>query len=339
MAVGSIGAAEFERLVARTGNEKFLARPYAGRKDGMPVSECVRMATANDRAIAAANATLSGRNPLITRLSVLRARNALAARGRQAESMALSLTVPADMPESELRAYMREAYAVTELSDVSIVRTDASTVTATATVFGGLAVDGNAEEASEAADAAREASEAADATESSDSGQEYHIILTGLAGGEETLLLYEANKERLSAKYPKHFLNEITQLAEGLDQRKACETGYRNGVSYMYALGDGGVYAGLYAMSGRIRTGLCVNLPDITISQKTIEVCEELDIDPYQIGSGGCILMVTDDPEKLLNALWKEDIEAADIGRLTDTNAKELHNGEEVRYLEPYRGG
>ena len=297
MAVGSIGAAEFERLVARTGNEKFLARPYAGRKDGMPVSECVRMAAANDRAIAAANATLSGRDPLITRLSVLRAWNVLAARGRQAESMTLSLTVPADMPESELRAYMREAYAVTELSDVSIVRTDASIVTATATAFGGLAVDGNAEEAS------------------------------------------EANKERLSAKYPKHFLNEIPQLAEGLDQRKACETGYRNGVSYMYALGDGGVYAGLYAMSGRIRTGLCVNLPDITISQKTIEVCEELDIDPYQIGSGGCILMVTDDPEKLLNALWKEDIEAADIGRLTDTNAKELHNGEEVRYLEPYRGG
>ena len=338
MAVGSIGAAEFERLVARTGNEKFLARPYAGRKDGMPVSECVRMAAANDRAIAAANATLSGRDPLITRLSVLRAWNILAARGRQAESMTLSLTVPADMPESELRAYMREAYALTELSDVSIVRTDASTVTATATAFGGLAVDGNAEEASEAAGAAKDISGATDA-EPPAPGREYHIILTGFAGSEETLLLYEANKERLSAKYPKHFLNEIPQLAEGLDQRKACETGYRNGVSYMYALGDGGVYAGLYAMSGRIRTGLCVNLPDITISQKTIEVCEELDIDPYQIGSGGCILMVTDDPEKLLSALWKEDIEAADIGRLTDTNAKELHNGEEVRYLEPYRGG
>ncbi len=338
MAVGSIGAAEFERLVARTGNEKFLARPYAGRKEGMPVSECVRMAAANDRAIAAANATLSGRNPLIARLSVLRAWNVLAARGRQAESMTLSLTVPADMPESELRAYMREAYAVTELSDVSIVRTDASTVTATATVFGGPAVDGNAEEASEAAGAAKDISGATDA-EPPAPGREYHIILTGLAGGEETLLLYEANKERLSSKYPKHFLNEIPQLAEGLDQRKACETGYRNGVSYMYALGDGGVYAGLYAMSGRIRTGLCVNLPDIMISQKTIEVCEELDIDPYQIGSGGCILMVTDDPGKLLSALWKEDIEAADIGRLTDTNAKELHNGEEVRYLEPYRGG
>ncbi|MBR7000283.1 MAG: hypothetical protein IKI01_06645 [Lachnospiraceae bacterium] len=317
MAVGSIGAAEFERLVARTGNEKFLARPYAGRKDGMPVSECVRMAAANDRAIAAANATLSGRDPLITRLSVLRAWNILAARGRQAESMTLSLTVPADMPESELRAYMREAYAVTELSDVSIVRTDASTVTATATVFGG----------------------SADGAEPIASGQEYHIILTGLAGGEKTLLLYEANKERLSAKYPKHFLNEIPQLAEGLDQRKACETGWLNGAAYMYALGDGGVYAGLYAMSGRIRTGLRIDLPDITISQKTIEVCEELDIDPYQIGSGGCVLMVTDDPEKLLSALWKEDIEAADIGRLTDTNAKELHNGEEVRYLEPYRGG
>jgi len=318
MAVGSIGAAEFERLVARTGNEKFLARPYAGRKDGMPVSECVRLAAANDRNIAAANGTLTGRNPLVARLSVLRARNILAARGRHAESMTLSLTVPEDMQESELRAYMREAYAVTELSDVSIVRTDASTVTATATAFGGLA----------------------GSTEPTASEQEeYHIILAGFAGSEETLLLYEVNKERLSAKYPKHFLEEIPQLINGLDQSKACKLGWQNGVSYMCALGDGGVYAGLYAMSGRIRTGLCVNLPDIPISQKTIEVCEELDIDPYQIGSGGCILMVTDDPERLLDALWKEYIEAADIGCLTDTNAKELRNGEEVRYLEPYRGG
>ncbi|MBO7631769.1 MAG: hydrogenase maturation factor, partial [Lachnospiraceae bacterium] len=76
----------------------------------------------------------------------------------------------------------------------------------------------------------------------------------------------------------------------------------------------------------------------IPISQKTIEVCEELDIDPYQIGAGGCILMITRDAEKLLSALYAEGAEAADIGCLQNGFAKELHNGDEVRCLEPYRG-
>ena len=78
-------------------------------------------------------------------------------------------------------------------------------------------------------------------------------------------------------------------------------------------------------------------LPSIPISQKTIEICEELDTDPYLIGAGGCILMITKNAEELLKALWEAGAEAADIGRLCEGHAKELRNGEEVRFLEPLR--
>ena len=315
MGKGSVGAAEFERLVARTGNAKYLASTYAGRKDGMPVSACVRMAAVHDRNIPAASGTMNGRTPAIVRFAICRARNVLAARGRKTEAVTLLLNVPDNMPEEEIRPYMREAYAVTELSDASIVRTDADTVTAHAAAFG---------------------SEADEPASFSDG--EYRIVLCGQTGAEETVLLYEQYRERLERKYPKHFLSEISALSERLDARALCETARKNGMVYAYACGDGGVYAGLFAMSERIRTGLSVSLPDIPISQKTIEVCEELDIDPYQIGSGGCILMITRDSSKLLSALYAEGAEAADIGRLREGNKKELHNGGEVRCLEPYRG-
>lgn len=325
MGKGSIGAAEFERLVARTGNAKYLARPYTGRKDGMPVSECVRMAYENDRNIAAASGTMTGDDPIIVAFAAYRAGNALAARGRKAETYALLLSVPKDMPEEAVRPYMRKAYEVTELADVSVVRTDTAHVTAHVTAFGGAAF-GEAE----AADEAEAVPEFPDG--------EYRIILCGQAGAEETVLLYGQYRERLSAKYPKHFLSEIPALAEGLDAGKLCETGWKNGMVYAYACGDGGVYAGLFGLSERLRTGLSVSLPEIPISQKTIEVCEELNIDPYRIGSGGCILMITRDAEKLLSALYAEGAEASDIGRLQNGFAKELHNGDEVRCLEPYRG-
>ena len=326
MGKGSIGTAEFERLVARTGNAKYLARPYTGRKDGMPVSECVRMAYENDRNIAAASGTMTGDDPMITALAVYRAGNVLAARGRKAETYVLLLSVPKDMPEEAVRPFMRKAYEAAEFADVSIIRTDAAHVTVHVTAFGGAMSDG-AEAFSSAADRKPEFLDG-----------EYRIILCGQAGAEETVLLYGQYRERLSAKYPEHFLSEIPALAEGLDAGRFCETGWKNGMVYAYSCGDGGVYAGLFGMSERIRTGLSVSLPEIPVSQKTIEVCEELNIDPYQIGSGGCILMITRDSERLLSALCAEGAEACDIGRLREGYKKELHNGDEVRCLEPYRG-
>ena len=315
MGKGSICTAEFERLVARTGNAKFLARPYTGRKDGMPVSECVRMAYENDRNIAAASGTMTGDDPYIVAFAVYRAGNALAARGRKAETFSLLLSIPKDMPEEAVRPFMRKAYEAADFADVSILRTDAMQVTAHVTAFG---------------DATETAPEFTDG--------EYRIILCGQAGAEETVLLYGQYRERLSAKYPEHFLSEIPALAEGLDAGRLCETGWKNGMVYAYSCGDGGVYAGLFGMCERIRTGLSVSLPEIPVSQKTIEVCEELNIDPYQIGSGGCILMITRDSERLLSALYAEGAEACDIGRLREGYKKELHNGDEVRCLEPYRG-
>lgn len=315
MGRGRIGAAEFERLVARTGNAKYLARPYSGRKDGMPVSECVRMASEKDRSIAMASGTMSGDNPLIVRMAVCRAANRMAVRGRRADSFALMLTVPETMTEEQLRPYMRVAYEHAELSDVEIVRTDTRLVTAH------VVATGEAEE-----------------TELRYPDGEYSIVMCGLTGAEETVLRYEEHRKMLRLKYPKHFLEDIPELANGADMRTVCRQAWQNGAVYGYACDDGGVYAGLFGMSERLRTGLRVSLPDIPISQKTIEVCEELDIDPYQIGAGGCIFLITPEPERLLTALYALDTEAVKIGALQTNPAKELCNGGEVRCLEPYRG-
>ena len=54
--------------------------------------------------------------------------------------------------------------------------------------------------------------------------------------------------------------------------------------------------------------------------------------------AGGCVLMAAADGGRLADALTAAGFEAAVIGSLWEGKAKELHNGGEVRYLEPYRG-
>ena len=333
MARESIGTAEFERLVARTGNADYLARAYAGRKDGMTPAECVALACRNDGAVAMASGTVTGRMPAVVTMAVCRAANSLAARGRERKAWSLFLNVPADMEEPEVRAYLREAYETVQLSDVSIIRTGTDTVTAHAVAYGEPCGEGTGGGA-ESGGAIQDAKEKPDVLPKD---AECRIVLCGLAGAEETILLYGENRERLGNRYPEHFLKDIPLLKNTLDATGYCRIAKEHGAVYQYALGDGGVYAGLFAMSERLRTGLSVELPRIPISQKTIEICEELDTDPYQIGSGGCVLMITADAETLLSALWAAGAEASDIGCLREGFAKELHNGDEVRFLEPLR--
>ena len=76
------------------------------------------------------------------------------------------------------------------------------------------------------------------------------------------------------------------------------------------------------------------DMKKLSIKQETIEVCEHFRLNPYQLTSVGCMLMVTDKGEELADALTKEGIKASVIGRLTESNDKIISNGEEIRYVD-----
>ena len=83
---------------------------------------------------------------------------------------------------------------------------------------------------------------------------------------------------------------------------------------------------------------MVVHTHKIPIRQETIEVCEIVDVNPYQMLSAGSILAVTSQPQELLAAYQKAGIPAAEIGILTKGHDRVLPNGEDTRYLEPFRG-
>ncbi len=332
MAKGSISKAEHERLVSKMMSKQYIGTAFSGLREDMSLAERVERARKQSFQRQLAMGCLTGDEPEVAYFAAGRGARALAASGRRARQMAFSLICPEDMTEATLREWTRSwqksgvTFAQVELRRESVSHVIAQVV-ATGAPYEDPVLCGQKE------------SESYRQVDEGMSGSEFHIILCGATGEEGTVLLYHRHRELLEKRYPKHFLGEIPRYAEGAWRATAVEDGWLHGAEYQWVCGDGGVYAGLWELGEKLRCGMVVDVPSIPIRQQTIEVCEVLDRNPYQLSAGNCVLMVTRTPEHLLQALWQKGYEAEDIGVLQTAAARELRNGDEVRYVEPYRGG
>ena len=89
-----------------------------------------------------------------------------------------------------------------------------------------------------------------------------------------------------------------------------------------------------WELAQRAGVGLEIDLKKIPVKQETIEICEFFELNPYELLSGGCLIMVTESGQILEDALKREGIPAAVIGRTTDGNGRLIYNEDEKRYLD-----
>lgn len=105
----------------------------------------------------------------------------------------------------------------------------------------------------------------------------------------------------------------------------------------MHDVAGGGIFGALWELGEQAGVGLQVHLKKIPIKQETVEICEFLGYNPYEMRSDGALLLVTNEGHTLVEALAQEGIAAEVIGMITDGNDKVILNDEEKRYLEPPR--
>ena len=98
---------------------------------------------------------------------------------------------------------------------------------------------------------------------------------------------------------------------------------------------EGGIFGALWEIGAASKVGMEIDLKKILLKQETVEICEFYDINPYMLISSGCMLIVTDQANYLVDRLNAEGIAAAVIGRVTEGNDRVIINGEEKRFLEP----
>lgn len=160
------------------------------------------------------------------------------------------------------------------------------------------------------------------------------IVMTKWTGMEGTALLAERYKDRLRERYPLHMIEEAAAFKRQLSVIPEAAAAVKSNVSAMHDASTGGIFAALWELAESAGVGLTVELKKIPVKQETVEVCEFFGLNPYELLSGGCLLITADSGERLVKALEEANVPAAVIGRTTDNNDRIVTNEEESRFLE-----
>ena len=120
------------------------------------------------------------------------------------------------------------------------------------------------------------------------------------------------------------------------DQKEACTAKKRASALPFYDIecaGEGGVYAALWRLLKRNRSGAAYSQRAIPIRQDVIELCEFFSLNPYRLYAAGCALILTDAPGRWLAAAEKAGIPAARFGYTEKTAAIRRTDCPETAFL------
>lgn len=170
------------------------------------------------------------------------------------------------------------------------------------------------------------------------------IVVSKWIGLEGTCKIANSNSEELLTRYPAHLVQEAIEFEKYISIVPEAATATKSDVCVMHDVSEGGILGALWEMAESSGVGLTVDLKKIPIKQETIEICEFFNLNPYELLSGGCLLMTTNDGIGLVRQLEINKIPAVMIGKITDEKKRILINEEEIRFLdkpkqdEIYRG-
>ena len=161
------------------------------------------------------------------------------------------------------------------------------------------------------------------------------IIVTKWIGIEGTAILAKEKEAVLRERYSQPFIDKAKELDRYISVLSEAATAVKSGVAAMHDVTEGGIFGALWEIAEASGVGLEIDLKKIPLKQETVEICNELDVNPYELSGNGSLLFVTDQGEMLAEQLQQQKIPAAVIGFLSADNDRVIVNGEERRFLEP----
>lgn len=163
------------------------------------------------------------------------------------------------------------------------------------------------------------------------------VVVSKWIGLEGTALIARRMEGQLLTRYPVRLIEKAKEFDRFLSIVPEAAVAVKSGVRAMHSAAEGGIFGAFWEMSEGAGVGLEIDLKKLPVKQETIEVCEFFDINPYELLSGGCLLMAADNGYDLVRALEQKGIPAAVVGKTTGNNDRVVMNGDEKRFLEPSR--
>lgn len=159
------------------------------------------------------------------------------------------------------------------------------------------------------------------------------IVMTKGIGIEGTAIMAYDRQEELSKRFSPGFIRQCQDFIQDISIYEDAKIA-KNLCTSMHDVSEGGLFGGLWEIAEGARVGLEIELRKILIRQETIELCELFDVNPYTLVSGGTMLAVTDYGAALVSKLEEKGIQAAVIGKITDSKERVVVHGEDKRFLE-----
>lgn len=164
------------------------------------------------------------------------------------------------------------------------------------------------------------------------------LVMAGYAGWRGGVLLARLSGEALLSRFSPSFLQEVLQAPDSsFSPLSVTESAYDYGADAVYICGEGGVFTGIREFAEQAGLGVRAELMSILLRQETVEICDYAGVSPYLLMSHGCVLIASRQPQKVQMQLAGAGIPAAQVGYFTDGNDRVVSDGEETRYLEPFR--
>lgn len=283
--------------------------------------DCAAIALAPDEVMVLSTDPITGTTKDIGKWAVMVSANDIASSGAEVIGMLVCAMLPPDVSEAELKEAMQQIEVSCEELNIQVVGghteiTDAVTrPILTMTGIGKVKKDRFL------------------ATGGAKPGQD--IVITKWIGLEGTSILAKEKEDDLLSKFPRHLVDEAKEYDRMMSVIPEAAIAVKSNVSAMHDITEGGVFGALWELAESAGVGLTVDLKKLPIKQATVEICNYYDINPYELMSSGSMLMAVDNGHDLVRALELEQIHAAVVGKVTDSNDKIVINGEETRFLEP----
>lgn len=159
------------------------------------------------------------------------------------------------------------------------------------------------------------------------------IVLFGFIGMIGTVFLAEEKSAELEKTLPRHFIQSGAALKDMIGILPDPQIAEAHGVSAMYQIGEGGLLNGLCRLAADSPVGFRVDYEEVPIKQVTIEFCEVFHLNPWQLMSGGCVLMVTERGYETVRVFENQNVPCRVIGYISHDQDKVICHGDSRSHL------
>ncbi len=327
MRVGKISDSVLKRTVLKSIGRlpEGFERPSAGKNASKYTSDRVSGDIVVGQSVTSGNYT-----DAVTKAIVCSANN-VAAAGYVPKIINLSVILPESTEEKELRLYMEKAYEVSKALNLGIAGGHTEVMTSVSEPIFSVTCTGyeKVEKSANVNDGA-----AIDKLQEKSEEGILSVIMTGYAGYEGTADILCMCRDEYDKYFSHKYLRDIRQSIEEMSIVREAAVAGRHGVIAMQDIHNGGVFGGLWELSEQLKKGFSVDVRSIPIKQETVEICERVDANPYELSSMGALLIVAKDGKTLVEKLQENGIAAQIIGTVTNNNDKLLLNKDEKRFLD-----